>query len=204
MAEATTGLRRCIGSARFGIEAHGAPVEDFPRQPSQKDGLGRMCKTHWNAYTAGLARDAKARKAAEVSDGTEAGDQEEVTAQDPGVSSAPPERKRRRPETAESPAAASRSCDVPSQIVAIRQRAGPRGPLGAPHGRSRSSWAGGVHSIASTARSRTTTGSTTIRHSSSRRGSGNEPLRLVGAPTDIDLDRSEQQRGRVWAQVSGV
>jgi len=46
---------------------HEAPVEDFPRQPSQKDGLGRMCKTHWNEYTAGLARDAKARKAAEVS-----------------------------------------------------------------------------------------------------------------------------------------
>ena len=57
-------LRRCIGSARFGIEPHDAPVEDFPSQPSQKDGLGRMCKPHWNAYTAGLARDAKARKAA--------------------------------------------------------------------------------------------------------------------------------------------
>jgi hypothetical protein len=56
-------LRRCIGSARFGIEAHDAPIADFPSQPSQKDGLGRMCKTHWNAYTAGLARDAKARKA---------------------------------------------------------------------------------------------------------------------------------------------
>ena len=58
-------LRRCIGSARFGIEAHDAPPEDFPVQPSQKDGLGRMCKPHWNQYTAGLARDAKARKAAE-------------------------------------------------------------------------------------------------------------------------------------------
>jgi hypothetical protein len=58
-------LRRCIGSKRFEIEPHDAPVEDFPKQPSQKDGLGRMCKTHWNAYTAGLARDAKARKAAE-------------------------------------------------------------------------------------------------------------------------------------------
>ena len=66
MAEETTSLRRCIGSARFGIEAHEAPVEDFPRQPSQKDGLGRMCRTHWNQYTAGLARDAKARKAAEA------------------------------------------------------------------------------------------------------------------------------------------
>jgi len=55
-------LRKCIGSTRFGIEAHEAPVEDFPVQPSQKDGLGRMCKVHWNQYTAGLARDAKARK----------------------------------------------------------------------------------------------------------------------------------------------
>ena len=57
-------LRRCIGSARYGIDAHDAPVEDFPAQPSQKDGLGRMCKTHWRQYTASLARDAKARKAA--------------------------------------------------------------------------------------------------------------------------------------------
>jgi len=57
-------LRKCIGSTRFGIEPHEAPVEDFPKQRSQKDGLGRMCKTHWNQYTAGLARDAKARKAA--------------------------------------------------------------------------------------------------------------------------------------------
>ena len=66
MAEQAMSLRRCIGSARFGIERHEAPVEDFPRQPSQKDGLGRMCRTHWNQYTAGLARDAKARKAAEI------------------------------------------------------------------------------------------------------------------------------------------
>jgi hypothetical protein len=59
-----TDLRRCIGSARFGIEPHDALVDDFPSQPSQKDGLGRMCTTHWNQYTAGLARDAKARKLA--------------------------------------------------------------------------------------------------------------------------------------------
>ncbi len=57
-------LRTCSGSARFGIEPHEAPVADFPVQPSQRDGLGRMCKTHWNQYTAGLARDAKARTAA--------------------------------------------------------------------------------------------------------------------------------------------
>jgi hypothetical protein len=50
-------LRRCTGSARFGMEAHDAPVDDFPSQPSQKHGLGRMCKPHWNQYTAGLARD---------------------------------------------------------------------------------------------------------------------------------------------------
>jgi hypothetical protein len=60
-----TDLRRCIGSARFRIEAHDAPPEAFPVQPSQRDGLGRMCKTHWNRYTAGLARDAKARKPAD-------------------------------------------------------------------------------------------------------------------------------------------
>jgi hypothetical protein len=65
MADEAATLRNCIGSARFEIEPHDAPVDDFPKQPSQKDGLGRMCKTHWNEYTAGLARDAKARKAAE-------------------------------------------------------------------------------------------------------------------------------------------
>jgi len=65
-------LRKCIGSARFGIEPHEAAVEDFPKQPSQKDGLGRMCKPHWNQYTAGLARDAKARKAAMTAKSEEA------------------------------------------------------------------------------------------------------------------------------------
>jgi hypothetical protein len=64
MADDAITLRRCIGSARFGIEPHDAPAGDFPKQPSQKDGLGRMCASHWNAYTAGLARDAKARKVA--------------------------------------------------------------------------------------------------------------------------------------------
>ncbi len=58
-------LRRCIGSAKFGVEAHEAPVADFPAQPSQKDGLGRMCKKHWNQYTTALRKAALARKAAE-------------------------------------------------------------------------------------------------------------------------------------------
>ena len=59
-------MRKCIGSAKFGIEAHEAPTSDFPVQPSQKDGLGRMCKPHWNAYTGALRKAALARKAAEA------------------------------------------------------------------------------------------------------------------------------------------
>ena len=55
--------RTCIGSARFGIEAHEAPTDDFPVQPSQKDGLGRMCKPHWNQYTSALRKATLARKA---------------------------------------------------------------------------------------------------------------------------------------------
>ena len=55
--------RRCIGSSRFGIEAHDADAGDFPVQPSQKDGLGRMCKTHWREYTDALRKAALARKA---------------------------------------------------------------------------------------------------------------------------------------------
>ena len=65
-------LRRCIGSAKFGIEPHEAPPEDFPVQPSQKDGLGRMCKPHWNQYTTALRKAAVARKAAEDGAGSEA------------------------------------------------------------------------------------------------------------------------------------
>jgi hypothetical protein len=58
-----TEMRKCIGSTKFGIEAHEAPVGDFPAQPSQKDGLGRMCKPHWNQYTKELRKAALARKA---------------------------------------------------------------------------------------------------------------------------------------------
>jgi len=64
----TVTMRRCIGSTRFGFEPHEAPREEFPKHPSQKDGLGRMCKVHWNQYTAGLARDAKARKAEQAAE----------------------------------------------------------------------------------------------------------------------------------------
>ncbi len=65
-------MRTCIGSAKFGIEAHEAPITDFPAQPSQKDGLGRMCKTHWSQYTSALRKAALARKAAEGDGATEA------------------------------------------------------------------------------------------------------------------------------------
>ena len=61
----TMATRICIGSKRSGIEPHEAPIDDFPKQPSQKDGLGRMCRAHWKAYTAGLKRDAQAGKAEE-------------------------------------------------------------------------------------------------------------------------------------------
>ena len=65
MKTATIAMRRCIGSTRFGIEAHEAPENEFPVQPSAKDGLGRMCHTHWRQYTNALRKAAVARKAAE-------------------------------------------------------------------------------------------------------------------------------------------
>jgi hypothetical protein len=91
-----TDLRRCIGSVRFGIEAHGAPVDDFPIQPSQKDGLARMCKPHWNAYTAGLARDAKARKAAAADEASVQGDPAGPNAAQASALEAAPKRTGRR------------------------------------------------------------------------------------------------------------
>lgn len=65
-------MRKCIGSVKFGIEAHEAPVGDFTTQPSQKDGLGRMCKPHWKQYTTALRKAALARKAAAGAAATEA------------------------------------------------------------------------------------------------------------------------------------
>lgn len=57
----TVEMRRCTGTARFGIDPHEAPISDFPKQPSRKDGLGTMCAPHWKAYVKGLADDRKAR-----------------------------------------------------------------------------------------------------------------------------------------------
>jgi hypothetical protein len=61
----TTDLRRCRGSARFGIEPHEAPVGEFTKQPSRKDGLGVMCTALWRAYVQGLR---EARKLATTTD----------------------------------------------------------------------------------------------------------------------------------------
>ena len=58
-----TDMRRCVGSKTFGIEPHDAPADDFPVQPSRKDGLGVMCKPHWRQYTSALRKAALARKA---------------------------------------------------------------------------------------------------------------------------------------------
>ena len=64
--QTASGMRRCIGSTTFGIEAHEATVDDFPVQASAKDGLGRMCKPHWRQYTNALRKAAVSRKAAEA------------------------------------------------------------------------------------------------------------------------------------------
>ncbi len=105
-------LRRCVGSERFGIEPHDAPVEDFPKQPSQKDGRGRMCTTHWNLYTAGLARDAKARKAA----ATEA---PEAAAPEPGAATSEPEVAATA--EPEAPAKRKRSKTAPAAVEATQE-----------------------------------------------------------------------------------
>jgi hypothetical protein len=103
-----TEMRRCIGSERFGIEAHVAPITDFPAQPSQRDGLGRMCRTHWNAYTKALARASKERKAAATSeersvtptDATEPKESEAATAEESVTladATQPAPKRRRKP-----------------------------------------------------------------------------------------------------------
>ena len=93
-------LRRCIGSARFGIEAHEAPVGDFPTQPSQKDGLGRMCQPHWNQYTTALRKTAVAHKAADGRAATEVAptESEPVAKPEPVRTRAPRGRQQAVPE----------------------------------------------------------------------------------------------------------
>jgi hypothetical protein len=96
----TTELRRCIGSTKFGIEAHEAPPDEFPAQPSQKDGLGRMCKPHWTQYTSALRKAALARKASEGGVAVEAApiESEPVVAPEPIRARVPRGRKAAVPE----------------------------------------------------------------------------------------------------------
>ena len=95
MTTKTTEMRRCIGSKTFGIEPHEAHTSDFPKQPSQKDGLGRMCKPHWRQYTNSLRKAALARKAADAEAAPDA--QPAPVAEPP----APPKRGRRTKAKAE-------------------------------------------------------------------------------------------------------
>ena len=96
-ANTSTTTRRCIGSTRFGISAHDADAGDFPVQPSQKDGLGRMCKPHWRDYTNALRKAAVARMA-ETAEAPEPEPEPEVieTPDEAPVSEAPALRKTRR------------------------------------------------------------------------------------------------------------
>ena len=55
-----------------GIEPHEAPITEFPKQPSRKDGLGTMCAEHWRAYVKGLR---EARVAATAVGGTGGGEE---------------------------------------------------------------------------------------------------------------------------------
>jgi hypothetical protein len=62
------GARDPLGAQPF-AEPESMGIDELawsPTSMSLASGMawGRMCKVHWNAYTAGLARDAKARKAA--------------------------------------------------------------------------------------------------------------------------------------------
>ena len=91
----TTTMRRCTGSTRLGIEPHEAPISEFPKQPSRKDGLGTMCTEHWRAYVKGLR---EARKVA----GAESAPEPEVIEISDEVAEpeAPARRARRRRATA--------------------------------------------------------------------------------------------------------
>ncbi|CAN5633548.1 hypothetical protein BH23CHL8_BH23CHL8_30100 [soil metagenome] len=86
-----TEMRRCIGSARFGIEPHEAPVSTFPKQPSRKDGLGLMCAPHWKAYVKGL------REARVPADGKAAAKVTRLRASKPAAKATTKRERRRTP-----------------------------------------------------------------------------------------------------------
>lgn len=45
------GFKRCAGYAKWGIQPHLAPVDQFQKAASQKDGLDRTCRPHVAEYT---------------------------------------------------------------------------------------------------------------------------------------------------------
>lgn len=96
--DAAPAMRRCVGSTRYAIEAHDDLAENFPVQPSAKDGLGRMCKPHWRQYTSGLARDAKARKDATLTPAQES----EIAERQAETGDAPKRGRRSQAEVVES------------------------------------------------------------------------------------------------------
>jgi hypothetical protein len=115
------GMRRCIGSTTFGIEAHDAPVIDFPVQPSQKDGLGRLCKPHWKEYVTALRKRALERKAAEAA--TEPTVQSEAAARvatkRAARVAAAPEHSEAAPDAGESPGPKARRAKLEAKLAEV-------------------------------------------------------------------------------------
>ncbi len=121
-----TTTKKCIGSATFGIEAHEAPADEFPAQPSQKDGLGRMCKPHWNQYTSALRKAALARKAAEggvAAEGT-------PTKSEPAVAVAPTAVGSRKAKQARTPKPEPIRTRAPRRHQTLVPEAGSQGDAG--------------------------------------------------------------------------
>lgn len=79
--------KRCPGAPKYGIPAHDAPLEAFGKQSGNPDGLTRVCKADWNAYSAKLR---EAKQAGTFSPGRAAVEATEV------VAAAPRPRKQRR------------------------------------------------------------------------------------------------------------
>lgn len=99
--------RQCKGSKTFGIEPHLAPLADFPLQPSRADGIGRMCKPHWNEYTTKLRQASNARRAEGV---------------------APRERKPKAEAAPKAPRKTKKDAELPAlPAEASETRAAPRG-----------------------------------------------------------------------------
>ena len=110
----TSTLRRCSGSTRFGIEPHDAPIAEFPKQPSQKDGLGRMCQEHWRTYTSGLRKDALARK-----EPTKGSTQPQAPEREPAQATKPKTRTRKAAKPSAKPGEVERAEALIAEVDAL-------------------------------------------------------------------------------------